>query len=158
MRILLPAAIMSVALIFVHIDAAPVPVLAVEQVESGTGPAAVAEKKISEKSKKAEAAKSPKNQASMQQVNQARGQLERGRIDAAIHTLEKAVKIDARNGEAFLLLAHAWKMKGEKRKALEFAKKAEILFHKQPEKLREVRSFESDLAHESGEKKKAGGN
>ena len=70
----------------------------------------------------------------MQQVSQARGQLERGKPDAAILTLEKAVRIDARNGEAFIFLARAWKQKGEKRKALEFAKKAELLYQKQPEK------------------------
>ena len=64
----------------------------------------------------------------MQQVSQARGQLERGKPDAAIRTLEKAVRIDAGNGEAFILLARAWKQKGEKRKALEFAKKAELLY------------------------------
>ncbi len=87
----------------------------------------------------------------MQQVSQARGQLERGKPDAAIRTLEKAVRIDARNGEAFILLARAWKQKGERRKALEFAKKAELLCQKQPAKLKEVFLLESDLYRELGD-------
>jgi tetratricopeptide (TPR) repeat protein len=110
-----------------------------------------AKKQPPEKLKKQEAAKSPQRQASMQQVSQARGQLERGKPDAAIRTLEKAVRIDARNGEAFILLARAWKQKGEKRKALEFAKKAELLYQKQPAKLKEVFLLESDLYRELGD-------
>ncbi len=102
------------------------------------------------KLKRVEAAKSPQRQASMQQVNQARGQLEKGRPDAAIRTLEKAVRIDAGNGAAFMLLARAWRQKGERRKALEFAKKAELLYQRQPAKLKEVFLFESDLYRELG--------
>jgi tetratricopeptide (TPR) repeat protein len=105
--------------------------------------------------KKEEAAGSPQRLASMQQVEQARGQLERGRTDAAIRTLEKAVRIDAGNGDAFILLARAWRQKGETRKALEFAKKAELLCQKQRSKLREVYSLESDLYRELEESTKA---
>jgi len=122
------------------------------QKKSGAQPVPeAATKQHPEKLKKQEASKSPQRQASMQQVSQARGQLERGKPDAAIRTLEKAVRIDARNGEAFVLLARAWKQKGEKRKALEFAKKAELLYQKQPEKLKEVFLLESDLYRELGD-------
>jgi tetratricopeptide (TPR) repeat protein len=122
------------------------------QKKLGAQPApTTANKQHPEKSKKQEASKSPQRQASMQQVSQARGQLERGKPDAAIRTLEKAVRIDARNGEAFVLLARAWKQKGEKRKALEFAKKAELLYQKQPAKLKEVFLLESDLYRELGD-------
>lgn len=109
-----------------------------------------------EKREKQEAAVSPKRQASTQKVNQARGQLDRGRTDSAIRTLEGAVRIDASNGEAFTLLARAWKQKGDRRKALEFAKKAELLYQKQPSKLRDVYLLESDLYHELGDNAKAG--
>ena len=120
--------------------------------KSGAQPApTAANKQYPEKLKKQEASKSPQRQASMQQVSQARGQLERGKPDAAIRTLEKAVRIDARNGEAFIVLARAWKQKGEKRKALEFAKKAELLYQKQPAKLKEVFLLESDLYRELGD-------
>ncbi|MGC9964625.1 MAG: tetratricopeptide repeat protein [Syntrophobacteraceae bacterium] len=114
-----------------------------------------ADEQQAERSKKQEPAKSPQGQASMQKVNQARGQLERGRPDSAIRTLEGAIRIDARNGEAFILLAKAWKQKGEKRKALEFAKKAELLYQKQPAKLKEVFLLESDLYRELGDSAKA---
>jgi tetratricopeptide (TPR) repeat protein len=116
---------------------------------------APAEKKQTERPKGQESAKSPQGKASMQKVNQARGQLERGRTDSAIRTLEGAVRIDARNGEAYILLARAWKQKGEKRKALEFAKKAELLYQKQPAKLKEVYLLESDLYRELGDDTKA---
>jgi tetratricopeptide (TPR) repeat protein len=115
-----------------------------------------ADRQQAEKSKKQEAGKSPQRQASMQKVNLARGQMERGKTDAAIRTLEGAVRIDTGNGEAFILLARAWKQKGERRKALEFAKKAELLYHKQPAKLREVFLLESDLYRELGDSVKAG--
>ena len=122
------------------------------QKKSGAQPAPTASNKQHPgKLKKQEASKSPQRQASMQQVNQARGQLERGKPDAAIRTLEKAVRIDARNGEAFIVLARAWKQKGEKLKALEFAKKAELLCQKQPAKLKEVFLLESDLYRELGD-------
>ena len=55
-----------------------------------------------------------------------------------------------------MLLAKAWKMKANRRKALEFAKKAELLYHGQPDKLREVYQLESDLYRELGENAKAG--
>lgn len=120
--------------------------------KSGPQPApAAANKQHPEKLKKQEASKSPQRQASMQQVSLAKGQLERGKPDAAIRTLEKAVRIDARNGEAFIVLAKAWKQKGENRKALEFAKKAELLYQKQPAKLKEVFLLESDLYRELGD-------
>ena len=105
---------------------------------------------------KEESGGSPQRQASMQQVDQARGQLERGKTDSAIRTLEKAVRIDPANGDAFILLARAWKQKGEKRKALEFAKKAELLFQRQPAKLKEVYSLQSELYRELEESIKNG--
>ncbi|MGA2025577.1 MAG: hypothetical protein ABSH17_00725 [Syntrophobacteraceae bacterium] len=77
--------------------------------------------------------------------------MERGKPDAAIRTLEKAVRIDARNGEAFIVLARAWKQKGENLKALEFAKKAELLCQKQPAKLKEVFLLESEIYRELGD-------
>jgi tetratricopeptide (TPR) repeat protein len=119
-------------------------------------PDSTADGKQPKKTKKEDAAKSPQRQASMQQVDQARGQLEKGRTDAAIHTLEKAIRIDAGNGEAFILLARAWKQKGEVRRALEFAKKAELLCRKQPARLKEVYSLESDLYRELEESMNSG--
>lgn len=130
-----------------HVSA-PSPVQ--KQIESQPAPA-VAKKPQPKKLKKEEVAKSPQRQASMQQVSLARVQLERGRPDPAIRTLEKAVRIDPGNGEAFILLARAWRQKGERRKALEFAKKAELLCQKQPSKLKEVFLLESDIYRELGD-------
>lgn len=102
------------------------------------------------KLKKREAARWSRRQASMHLVSIARGELAGGKPDAAIRTLEKAVRIDSGNGEAFIILARAWKRKGDNCKALEFAKKAEILCRKQPVRLKEVYLLESDLYRELG--------
>jgi len=132
--------------------ASPPPFQPPEQEKLGVRPApTAANKQHPQKLKKQEASKSPQRQASMQQVSQARGQLERGKPDIAIRTLEKAVRIDARNGEAFILLARAWKQKGEKRKALEFAKKAELLYQGQSAKMKEIFLLQSDLYRELGD-------
>jgi tetratricopeptide (TPR) repeat protein len=125
-----------------------------KKAEAKTAPAPMGSQQP-QRSKGQEPAKTPQGQASMQKVNQARGQLERGKTDSAIRTLEGAVRIDARNGEAFMLLSRAWKQKGEKRKALEFAKKAELLHQKEPAKLKEIFLLESDLYRELGDSAKA---
>ncbi|MHC1727509.1 MAG: tetratricopeptide repeat protein [Syntrophobacteraceae bacterium] len=104
---------------------------------------------------KQDGAKSPQRQASMQLVNQARPSLDRGKPDTAIPLLEKAIQIDAKNAEAFMLLARAWKQKAARRKALEFARKAELFYQGQPSKLKEVYLLEADLYREMGESAKA---
>lgn len=102
-----------------------------------------------------EGVKSPQRQASMQLVNQARTSLDRGKPDTAIPLLEKAIHVDAKNAEAFMLLAKAWKQKAARRKALEFARKAELLYQGQPTRLKEVYLLEADLYRELGEGAKA---
>ncbi len=91
----------------------------------------------------------------MQLVSQAKGPLERGKPDTAIPMLEKAIQIDSQNPEAFLLLARAWKQKQARQKSLEFARKAELLYHGKPSKLKEVYQLESDLYREMGDSAKA---
>ncbi|MCE5333565.1 MAG: tetratricopeptide repeat protein [Desulfobacteraceae bacterium] len=106
-------------------------------------------------SKKQEPALSPHRQASMQLVNQAKGTLDRGKPDSAIPLLERAINIDAQNAEAFMLLARAWKQKNSKPKALEFAKKAELLYSGNPARLKEVYLLKADLYREMGDAAKA---
>ncbi|NTU48369.1 MAG: hypothetical protein HGA84_05115, partial [Syntrophobacteraceae bacterium] len=64
------------------------------------------------------------------------------------------VQVDVYNGEAFLQLARAWRMKKSQQKALEFARKAEILLQDQPSKLKEVYLLQADLYRETGDVKK----
>lgn len=106
--------------------------------------------------RKQEEPKSPQLTASMQLVNQARAPLDRGKPDLAIPILEKAVQLDPENPAAFMLLARAWKQKGEKKKALEFARKSEILYQDEPAKLREVFLLEADLYRDLGDSAKSG--
>ncbi len=99
---------------------------------------------------------SPRHLASMQFVDKARSPLKRGKPDLAIPIIEQAIQSDPQNAEAFLLLARAWKQKGAKKRALEFAKKAELLYQDNPAGLKQVLVLESDLYRELGDKKKAG--
>lgn len=98
----------------------------------------------------------PQRLASNHLVDQARANLAKGKPDPAISTLEQAVQVDVHNGDAFLGLARAWKMKGARQKAIEFARKAEVLFQDEPKKLKEVYLLEADLYKEMGDAKKAG--
>jgi len=91
----------------------------------------------------------------MHLVDQARAELSRGRPDAAIPVLEQAVQVDVHNGDAFLGLARAWKMKGARRKAVEFAKKAEVLFQDDSRKLKEAYLLEAELYRELGDTNKS---
>jgi tetratricopeptide (TPR) repeat protein len=98
----------------------------------------------------------PQHLASMQLVDQAKASLSKGKPDAAIPVLERAIQADVYNGEAFLALARAWKQKGSRQKAFEFAKKAEILFQEEPAGLQETLLFQADLYREMGDNAKAG--
>lgn len=97
----------------------------------------------------------PQRLASMNRVNQAKAALAEGKPDRAIPLLEQAVQVDVYNGEAFLQLARAWRMKKYQQKAIEFARKAEILLQDQPAKLKEVYMMQSDLYRETGDIKKS---
>lgn len=93
----------------------------------------------------------PQRLASMHLVDQGKASLAQGKPDAAIPLFEQAVQVDVHNGEAFFGLAKAWRMKGSRNKAQEFARKAEILFQDNPGKLKEVWLFLADLFKELGD-------
>ncbi len=108
---------------------------------------------VSQGEKKAEGP--PQRLASMNRVNQAKAALAEGKPDRAIPLLEQAVQVDVYNGEAFLQLARAWRMKKSPKKSLEFARKAEILLQDQRAKLKEVYLLQSELYRETGDAKKS---
>jgi tetratricopeptide (TPR) repeat protein len=109
---------------------------------------------VSPPSMKKQEPQAPQQLASMHLVDQAKTALSQGKPDAAIPLLEQAIQIDVYNGEAFFGLARAWKMKGSRNKAQEFAQKAEVLLQDQPSKLKEVYSFQADLFKELGDTRK----
>jgi len=92
----------------------------------------------------------PQHLASMHLVNQAKASLDQGKADPAIPLLEQAIQVDVHNGEAFFNLARAWRMKGSRQKALQFAQKAELLYQNDPAKLKQVYLLEADLHKEMG--------
>jgi tetratricopeptide (TPR) repeat protein len=96
----------------------------------------------------------PQRLASMHLVDQGKASLSQGKPDAAIPLFEQAIQVDVHNGEAFFGLAKAWRMKGSRNKAQEFARKAEILYQDNPAKLKEVWLFLADLFQELGDAKK----
>jgi len=91
----------------------------------------------------------------MHLVDQARVALAQNKADQAISLLEQAVQVDVYNGDAFLQLSRAWRIKRSREKALEFAKKAEILFQDQPPKLKEVYLLQADLYKDAGDHKRS---
>ncbi len=93
----------------------------------------------------------PQHLASMHLVDKAKALLAQGKADPAITQLEQAIQIDVHNGEAYFSLAKAWRMKGSRQKALQFAQKAEILFQDDPAKQKQVYSFEADVYKEMGD-------
>jgi tetratricopeptide (TPR) repeat protein len=93
----------------------------------------------------AEENKSPQLVASMHLVEEGNHNLEQGALDAAIALFEQAIQIDGYNGDAFFGLANAWQRRDAPSRALEFARKAEILFQDQPAKLKKVYLLEADI-------------
>lgn len=118
-------------------------------------PPAIKEKDLSEESgppvEKKQPAPQPQYLASMHLVKKANGSLTQKKPDQAIPVLEEAIQVDVHNGEAFYALAKAWRMKGSRQKALEFSKKAELLFQEDSRKLKEVYTFQAELYKEMGD-------
>ena len=100
--------------------------------------------------KKQEEPPEPQQVASMHLVDVAKVALAQGNADQAISQLEQAIQVDVYNGEAFFLLSKAWRRKNYGNKALEFAKKAELLLQDDSGKLREVYLYEADLYKDAG--------
>lgn len=126
----------------------PPPTIREKDLPEGTPPAPPVreEKKGGEK---------PQRLASMHLVDAAKKALGNGKPDQAIPLLEQAVQVDVYNGDAFLQLSRAWRMKHSRAKSLEFAKKAEILLQDQPAKLKEIYLLQAELYREGGDLKKS---
>jgi hypothetical protein len=93
----------------------------------------------------------PQYYASMHLVNNAKTELSQGNAEQAIAQLEQAIQVDAYNAEAFYCLAQAWEVKGDIKRALEFARKSEILFQDEPQELKKVYLLETELLKRSGQ-------
>jgi tetratricopeptide (TPR) repeat protein len=97
----------------------------------------------------------PQYVASMHLVNTAKSALQQGNAEQAIAQLEQAIQVDAYNAEAFFVLAQAWQSSGDTKRALEFARKAEILYQDEPQALKRVYLLEADLLKRNGQKSEA---
>jgi len=81
----------------------------------------------------------------MHLVSSAKTSLDQGQSDQAISQLEQAIQVNAYSAEAFFYLAKAWQDKGDFKRALEFARKSEILSQEQPRELKRVYLLEAEL-------------
>lgn len=102
-------------------------------------------------SSRAGTAETPQYLASMHLVNTAKTALQQGNTEQAIAQLEQAIQVDAYNAEAFFVLAQAWQAEGDVKRALEFARKAEILYQDEPQALKKVYLLEADLLKRNGQ-------
>jgi hypothetical protein len=91
------------------------------------------------------AGSAPQELASMHLVSSAKTSLDQGQSDQAISQLEQAIQVNAYSAEAFFYLAKAWQDKGDFKRALEFARKSEILSQEQPRELKRVYLLEAEL-------------
>lgn len=93
--------------------------------------------------------------ASVRLVDDARQMRAKGKVDEAIRMLERAIEIDAYNGEAFYEMALCWKAKGDIKKALSFADRSEQVFSGNPEKLKKVYLLKAQLLESAGKREEA---
>jgi len=129
----------------------PSPIIKPQPVIKESDLTAPQEAPVSQPGGKESSPSSPQRVASLHLVEQARALLAQGKADAAIPLLEQAIQVDVHNGEAFLALAQAWRAKGARQKALQFAQKAEILSQDDPSKLKQVYLLQADLYKELGD-------
>lgn len=129
----------------------PAPIIKPQPVIKESDLTAPQEVPVSQPGGKESPPSSPQRVASLHLVEQARALLAQGKADAAIPLLEQAIQVDVHNGDAFLALAQAWRAKGARQKALQFAQKAEILSQDDPSKLKQVYLLQADLYKELGD-------
>lgn len=94
---------------------------------------------------------SPQMLASMHLVEQGDSNLQQGALDDAIALYEQAIQIDVYNGDAFYGLARAWYRKHSLNQALEFARKAEIIFQDRPAQLKRVYQLQTKMYEDMDE-------
>lgn len=98
---------------------------------------------------------SPQHIASLELVDVGRRNIESGNIDQGISMLERAISLDAYNRRAYYYLSLAWLKKNQPSRALEFAKKAELLCRGWKRELKKVYLLERDIYRKMGDKDKA---
>ncbi len=98
---------------------------------------------------------SPQHMASLELVDVGRRNIEAGNVDQGISMLERAISLDAYNRRAYYYLSVAWLKKNQPSRALEFAKKAELLCQGRKRELKKIYLLERDIYLRMGNKDKA---
>ncbi len=98
---------------------------------------------------------SPQHVASLELVDVGRRNIESGNIDQGIDMLERAISLDAYNSRAYYYLSVAWLRKNQPSRALEFARKAELLCQGKKRELKKIYLLESDIYRKLGNSDKA---
>ncbi len=98
---------------------------------------------------------SPQHLASLELVDVAKRNINEGNFDQAINMLERAISLDAYNSRAYYYLSVGWFKKNQPSRALEFARKAELLCQGRNSELRRVYLLMSDIYNELGSPDKA---
>ena len=73
---------------------------------------------------------SPQMTASLHLTEQGKQYLEKGKVEAAMRILERAISLHPYNGENYFYMAEAWLQKGNQEQATEFNRLAKIHFNK----------------------------
>jgi len=93
---------------------------------------------------------SPQNVASAELVNQARELALAGRTEEALRRLERAVELNAYNGDAFYEMARCWEIRGDHERALTFINRAIAIFRGKPSKLIPAYFFKAAILEKLG--------
>lgn len=99
--------------------------------------------------------KSPQRIASAELVDRARNLALSGQVDEALGLLERAIEIDAYNGEAFYEMARCWELKGNHNRALTFVDRAILIFEGRPERLKKAYLLKSEILMRLGRTEEA---
>jgi len=86
-----------------------------------------------ELSPSSESPATPRVLASLQLTEQGRSLLNKGKPDAAIRVLERAINLNPGSGENYYYLSEGWLQKGEAKQAKEFNHLAEIYLNEYPD-------------------------
>ncbi len=98
---------------------------------------------------------SPQHLASLELVDVGRQNIEAGNIDRGISMLERAISLDVYNGRAYYYLSVAWLKKNQPSRALEFARKAELLCQGKKQELKKIYLLESEIFEKMGNRDKS---
>lgn len=93
----------------------------------------------------------PQRIASLELVERARELALSGKVDEALGLLERAIEVDAYNGDAFYEMARCWELKGNHSAALNFIDRAISIFEGRPQNVQKAYLLKAEILEQLGD-------